>query len=207
MSIYDFPTLKAWQEHPEVIGRMISPDMVISMLTEHDSALTLEELAKTDTKAAGFWLALKGGAVTEYNVINGVDGSVGMKHQLLLTYLKAVGAVTEGFRQALIAYANPTVYPNASKTEHEFQIVKNTVKLVPVTSNKGYVVIELGADVQQHNPRLIGRKINPRTNKIIEERINNFYNVAEAGKYDCAVPLEWANAKLFVDDVYSVIVT
>ena len=200
MSIYDFPTLKAWQEHPEVIGRMISPDMVISLLTEHNSTITLEAFSKTNTKAAGFWLALIG-SVTSYNVITG--NSIGDKQQLLLSYLVSIVAVTEGFRQALIAYANPTVYPNANKTLLDFKIAKGTIerKKITLKFENGKCSIRTTADCEAHTPQIYQKVM--YTNGDIEfNRVAGFRTVEKADLYRIPCP-ELPN--LYVDDAYGVI--
>lgn len=137
MSLLDFATIEQARTHSIVVGRMVSPDMVISMLTEHDSALTLEDLAKTNPKAAGFWLALNGGAVTEYNVITGVAGSTGMKHQALLTYLVSVIAITQAFKDAVIAYGNPITYPYANATQEDFDEAHDAGEVVALMSHIG----------------------------------------------------------------------
>jgi len=203
MNLSDFATLADAKKHTEVKGRMVSADMVVSFLTETDSVIILKDSASTNPKAAGFLLALNG-AVTEYNIITG--NTVGDKQQLLLTYLVFIGAVTQSFKDAVISYANPIIYPFISATEHEFQISKGAVKLKPITQVGGYAVIHTNAVCENHNPRLIAKAVNPRTNKTTYQRINNFYNVSEASSYDCKVPSEYLGNELFVDDVYSVII-
>jgi hypothetical protein len=132
VSLLDFTTLELAQSHSLIVGRMVSPDIVISLLTEHDSALTLQELAKTNAKAAGFWLALNGGAVTEYNVLAG--SPIGMKHQALLTYLVSVNAVTEAFKDAAIAYGNTLTYPYADVTQEDFDEANDVGETIALAS-------------------------------------------------------------------------
>lgn len=86
--------------------RMVTPDMLLSFLTQFDSTITLEEVAKTDPKAKGLLMAIYG-SVTEFNVMN--SHPVGQAQQQLLSHLVSVGAVTDAFRVALIAYANQEV--------------------------------------------------------------------------------------------------
>lgn len=202
LKLNDFATIEAARTHPEVVGRMVSPDMVISMLTEHDSALTLEDLAKTNPKAAGFWLALNGGAVTEYNVITG--SYVGMKHQALLAYLVSQRAVTQEFMNALIVYANPTVYPHARKTELDFQLAHDTIKRVALDQNKyehGRVFMKTNADCEAHTPQIYKLvKYLDNTEEYI--RVAGFRTVEKAGPYR----IECANLQnLYVDNAYGVI--
>jgi hypothetical protein len=150
MSLSDFTTLELAQAHSLVVGRMVSPDMVISMLTEHDSALTLEELAKTNAKAAGFWLALNGGAVTEYNVLTG--SPIGMKHQALLTYLVSVNAVTQAFKNAVVAYGNKITYPYADATEADFDEANDTGETIVLPQNNSQHVLIVATSVQPRKP-------------------------------------------------------
>ena len=76
----------------------------------------------------------------------------------------------------------------------------------PITQAGGYAVIHTNAVCENHNPRLIAKAVNPRTNKTTYQRINNFYNVGEVSSYDCKLTSEYLSHELFVDDVYSVII-
>jgi hypothetical protein len=145
MPISDFETLELALAHSEVKGRMTSPDMMVSLLTEHDSTLTLLEIAKTDTKASGFLLALNG-AVTEYNLITG--SVVGDKHQLLLTYLVSINAVTQEFKDALIVYANPVTYPHANATQEDFDEAHDPGEVIALPSVIGQHSIRINTTVQ-----------------------------------------------------------
>ena len=115
------------------------------------------------------------------------------------------GILTQPQADTFLGLALSNTHPHANATEHDFQLAKNTVALKPVKVKGRYVVINVLSDCEKHNPRLVARKTNPRTNQVIEQRVNNFYGVEEAGLYDCVVPDEWMSAELFVDDVYVVI--
>jgi hypothetical protein len=147
MSLSDFATLALAHDYPETKGRMTSPDMVVSLLTEHDSVISLQNKAKTDTKAAGFLLALNG-AVTEYNLITGIAGSVGMKHQMLLTYLVYIEAVTQEFKDAIIFYANPVTYPHINATQADFYEANDAGEVIALPSVKGQHSILVNTTVQ-----------------------------------------------------------
>ena len=114
----DYTSLITYEEDKE---RMTSPDMVVSILTETDSVILLQEAAKTDTKAAGFLLALNG-SVSEFNVMS--SHAVGIKQQALLSYLVSVNAITETCRLALISYANYKHKPFSKYTQLQFNQAK-----------------------------------------------------------------------------------
>ena len=107
--------------HEEDAERMTSQDMVVSILTETDSVILLQEAAKTDAKAAGFLLALNG-SVSEFNVMS--SHAVGIKQQALLSYLVAVNAITEICRVTLISYANYKHKPFSKYTQLQFNQAK-----------------------------------------------------------------------------------
>jgi hypothetical protein len=200
MALSDFETLELARDYAEIVGRMTSPDMVVSLLTEHDSTLTLQDLAKANTKAAGFLLALNG-AVTEYNLITG--HAIGDKQQLLLAYLVAINAVTEAFKTAIIEYANPTVYPYANKTELDFQLAKGTIerKLISLPFENGKCIIVTTEDCEPHTPQIY-RKFVYSNGKVEYTRIAGFKTVEKADLYDTHCQYF---SELYVDDAYGVI--
>lgn len=114
-------TIETAIEFSEAAEKMLSPDAVVSLLTEYDSVLSLQNKALTDDKAAGFLLALNG-SVKEYNVMN--SHTIGVKQQFLLGYLASVGAVTESFKNATIAEANRTTYPFTDIAQADFDACK-----------------------------------------------------------------------------------
>lgn len=118
----EFDTLEDARAYEYNQERMISPDMMLAMLSQYDSVLTLQEAAKTNHKAAGFLLALQG-SVTAYNLMNGHP--LGMAQQANLNQFVAGGVVTQGFADAAINYANNNItYPYANKTLVEFNNAK-----------------------------------------------------------------------------------
>jgi hypothetical protein len=151
MSLSNFATLAEAHPFPVVKGRMTSPDMVVSLLTEHDSVISLQDKAKTDAKAAGFLLALNG-AVTEYNSITGKAGSVGMKHQALLTYLVEISAVTQDFKDAIILYANPVTYPHSTATQEDFDEANDAGEVIALPSVLGQHSIQVNTTIQPRKP-------------------------------------------------------
>ena len=134
MLLSDFETLEDAKLHTEVNGRMASPDIVISLLTQHDSVISLKLKAETDDKAAGFLLALSG-SVTDFNVMTG--HTVGDAQQLLLAYLVYIDAVTQAFKDAIIAYANPVTYPFLNATQAEFDDANDIGETLPLSANLG----------------------------------------------------------------------
>jgi hypothetical protein len=200
MNLEDFDTLKLAQDNPVIVGRMTSPDMVVSLLTEHDSTLMLLDKAKTDPKAAGFLLALNG-AVTAYNVITGHP--IGDKQQLLLAWLVNIEAVTQNFMTGLISYANPTVYPHTNKTELDFQLAKGTIERVKVTKDfeRGECVIITTADCEPHTPQIYER-VTYANGEVKDVRIAGFRTVEKEGTYRA----HCNNVNnLWIDNAYGVI--
>lgn len=194
MNLEDFDTLKLAQDNPVVVGRMTSPDMVVSLLTEYDSTLILLDKAKTDPKAAGFLLALNG-AVTAYNVITG--HVIGDKQQSLLAWLVHIEAVTQGFMDSLIVYANPTVYPYANKTEHDFAKSKGLMVYAQVTPINGWLKITTATDCEAHRPQIYAET------QGVKRRVAGFDVVSAAGDYLAQVPGGYATFD--VDDHYGVV--
>lgn len=117
----DFDTLAEAQAYTETKERMISQDMIVSLLTQFDCVSSLQN--STDEKAKGFWLAVSSG-VKEFNVMN--SHSTGVAQQALLTYLVSVGAVTADFQANAIAYANQPYQPFANTTQEQFEVAKLT---------------------------------------------------------------------------------
>ena len=111
------------------------------------------------------------------------------------------GAITEAEAGVLKGYAYDTVTPFARITLHDVLITRGTCPTVAVTQSGGYVVIATTADTELHNPRLLA--VNPRTGELV--RIDSFYAVASAGKYDARVPSEWRTSDLFAEDAYGVV--
>jgi hypothetical protein len=194
MSLSDFATLAEAQAFAVVKGRMTSPDMVVSLLTEHDSVISLQDKAKIDAKAAGFLLALNG-AVTEYNLITG--HAIGDKQQLLLTHLVYIGAVTPEFKNAIILYANPVTYPHATATQADFAKAKGLMTYAQVTPINGWLKITTTADCETHKPQIHADI------QGMKKRVAGFDVVSVAGDYLTQVPREYGI--LFVDNAYSVI--
>lgn len=118
----EFATLEEAQAYSYNQERMISPDMMLALLSQHDSVLTLQEAAKTNHKAAGFLLALQG-SVTAYNLMN--SHLLGLAQQANLNQFVTDGVVTPEFRDTAIYYANNNItYPYANTTLVEFNNAK-----------------------------------------------------------------------------------
>lgn len=131
-ALNEFATLAEAQAYTYTNEKMASPDMVLSLLTQHDSVISLQNGATTDDKAAGFLLALQG-SVTEFNVMN--SHPVGQAQQQLLDYMVSQGFVTVEFKNALIGYANVSVQPYQNTTQQEFDDAKEIeIDLTPNTA-------------------------------------------------------------------------
>ena len=102
-SLADFATLQDAKIYTEKAKQMLTPDIVVSVLTANDSVLSLEEKALTDDKAAGFLLALRG-SVSGFNLMAGT--TIGDKQQQLLNYLVLINAVNQDCANELIYIAN-----------------------------------------------------------------------------------------------------
>lgn len=113
----EFATLADAQAYTYVNERMISPDMVVSILTDNDCVISLQNHAQTDDKAAGFLLALSG-SVTEFNVMN--SHPVGQAQQSILQHLVDIGAINATAQAHLIGYANVTVQPYQNTSQQDF---------------------------------------------------------------------------------------
>lgn len=131
----DFESLEDAQAYEYADSRMVSPDIVVSLLSEHNSVISLKMMADSDNVAAGFLLALTG-SVSEFNIITGTE--LGDKQQLSLAYLNQIGAVTDEFVEAAIYYANNLISkPYESSTLEQFNQAKGTYTDVLVTDYAG----------------------------------------------------------------------
>lgn len=139
-----FETLTEAQSYSYVNERMISPDMIVSMLTKNDSVISLTNGALTDDKAAGFILALKG-SVTEFNLMN--SHPVGQGQQQLLSYLESQGYVSAGFKADAIAYANLEIFPYQSTTQEEFDEAKGVEVQLPDSTNEQVIEFAISETV------------------------------------------------------------
>lgn len=121
----EFNTYQESQEYTVKQKTMLTPDIVVSVLTANDSVLSLEEKALTDDKAAGFLLALKG-SVSGFNLMTG--STIGDKQQQLLSYLVHIEAVNQSCADELLYLAN----------EVEIKPYENTTILQFNQANKIY---------------------------------------------------------------------
>jgi len=122
MNLSDFETLEAAQAYYETTERLVSPDMLVSLLTKNNSVLTLKAAELTNNVAAGLLIALSG-SVTDYDVRN--SSMLGVSQQQALAYLVSEGIVTQGFHDEIIAYANNYVIaPFVNATQLEFNQAK-----------------------------------------------------------------------------------
>mgnify|MGYP000156202085 FL=1 len=102
-------------------------------------------------------------------------------------------AITEAATYVETLFTNKTLY--------DVKNVRNNCPTVGVTHANDYVVINVTADCERHNPALYG--FNSRTEQW--QRIGNFSAVELSGKYDLRIAREWRTAQLRVDDAYGVI--
>jgi len=113
-------------------GRMVSQDMVISLLIRYNSFLSLK--GSTSEIAQGFWHAISSG-VKEFNLMHGHP--VGEAQKSLLNNLLAEGAVTLEFKDAVISYANYSTKKYNNLTEVDVKIARYSPSWKPVTIASG----------------------------------------------------------------------
>lgn len=116
----EFNTLQEAQDYTHVGTRMISNAMIFALLGQYNSLISLRD--STNSNAIAFWTALTS-SVTEYNLM--LDTDIGKAQRDVLNELVADGSVTEGFRDAAIAYANNKITkPYENTTLVQFNIAK-----------------------------------------------------------------------------------
>lgn len=107
------------------------------------------------------------------------------------------------FKDMVLWLANKVVYPFANTTLHEVKVVRNSFTeddYMTVTSDDGYVVIEVLTECELHNPRL--QAFNPHTEQWVAA--GHIRGVGAVGKYSTQVPRHVFGWELRVDDVYGV---
>lgn len=129
-------------------ARMISQDMILALLIQTGSFLTLR--SATDEVSQGFWHAISSG-VKEFNLITGHP--VGDAQQQMLSGLVAMGAVTENFKQLAIAYANTTKPKYTNVTAYQVKKARNpsTWKPVEILSGNSQIVTPEGDLISSSN--------------------------------------------------------
>ncbi|AYA64315.1 hypothetical protein [Alteromonas sp. RKMC-009] len=180
---------KAYSAPKEIL---ITPDMVIAFLTEHNSVTSLQE--STDEKARGFLMAISSGGI-EFNLMD--SHAVGQKQQAILTYLVSIDAVTQGFADACMSYANQTWQPYADTTEYQFMKAKGTCPVKEVFPSNGWLKIEVTEECEAHAPQIYA------TIQGVKTRVAGFSTIGLAGPYLARVPSQYG--VLEVDDAYGVI--
>ena len=202
MSLQDFASLAEAHSHKETKGRMTSPDMVVSLLTENDSVITLQDKAKTDTKAAGFLLALNG-SVSEYNLITG--HYIGGKQQLLLIYVQYLlilkyqtGLMTEAQKVSLLALALKSTYPHANATQADFDRAKGLMAYTQaIQQTNGFIKLTVSADCEAHRPQILA------VVQGINTQVGTAPVISNVGEYLARVPTN--HSSYIVENYYGVI--
>jgi hypothetical protein len=187
------------------VGQLISPDMMLSFLTEFNHVDVLDTILENpSTLVTREAKALRKGLVfgTEFNLMTGHPASILAK----LTQLKDDGGVGQSFVDYCIYYANdlsPKRWPTI--TLHDIKVGRGTCPKVALTALNGYAVIETNADCENHSPRLLATIVSPRTLNSQTKLVNTFIDVAIAGKYEVKVPAEYNGQTLSVENAYGVI--
>jgi hypothetical protein len=125
MKLQDFNTLDEAKAYSETQGKLISPDMMLAMLTKF--GLVKSVLDATTDEALALKLAFQFGS--EFNLINNHQASV----KDLLDKMVTDGLVNQAFVDYAIAYANPVVYPFADTTLTQFNNAKGIYSQVEVS--------------------------------------------------------------------------
>ena len=139
----EFETLAEAQSYTYTDEKMVSPDMVLALLTQHDSTISLESASYTDTKAKGFMMALNG-SVTEFNVMN--SHPVGQAQQVILTHLVSIEAVTASFADSLIGYANQVKQPYKNAAQPEFDLAQPEELLLPDSTEQKIYTLSISTN-------------------------------------------------------------
>lgn len=192
MQLSDFQRLADAKAYSETKERMLTQDMIVALLTEHNCVTTLEQ--SSDEKAKGFYLAIQSG-VKEFNIMN--SHPVGQRQQQLLSYIANTGAVNQAFADACVSEANFTHLPFAKSTEYDFMKAKGTCPVKQVTPQSGWLKITTTGDCEKHNPQIYAEV------QGVRRRVAGFQSVEKAGDHLAKVPRE--HSTLYVDDAYGVI--
>jgi hypothetical protein len=126
MKLKDFATLTDAQAYTENKTKMISPDVMLSFLTQHDHIDLLDAPSKKESKALKHAFSFG----SEFNLIDGHPLSV----RPMLDQMVTDTDLSEAFRDAVVAYANQTTNPFASATQAEFDKAKAQVDTVNHTT-------------------------------------------------------------------------
>jgi len=194
MKLEDFETLQDAHAYTETQGRLISPDMMLSFITGFGLIGPLIDAPATDL-AKSVKAAMTFGS--EFNLITGHPQTI----IALANGLVAQGTVPQNFIDALVAYANPTVYQFLTSTEYDFQFDKGTYTLLPLIKTGTSVVINVTTTCELHNPAVFG--LNPLTDKY--EKVTAFMRVRAVGKYEAKLQPTLLHWNYFVADAYGVI--
>jgi len=192
MQLKDFDTLDSAKAYLAPVERMISHDMIISLLTQNNCITSLQTSA--DEKARGFYLAVLSG-VREFNLMN--SHPVGQAQQALLTHLVNVKAANQDFADACIAYANSTRRPFKGSTKHDFEVAKGVVNRVEITPSNGFLTINTTKDCEEHNPQIYIKVGDTFVRKA------GFRNVESKGQYVAEVPRNFTS--FWVDNSYGAV--
>lgn len=119
-------------------SRMLSPDMMVHMLTMSDSITSLFE--STDEKAKGFLLAIKSGGITEFNLMD--SHPIGQLQQKTLTHLVEVNAVTPMFKTLCLNYANYSGLKYPSLTIEQLRAVLRPSQFTPTQVLRPVIIDE-----------------------------------------------------------------
>jgi hypothetical protein len=112
MNLQDFNALEDAQAHSTTSSRMISPDMMLALLTKFGLINAIMQ-ANTD-EATALKLAFQFGS--EFNLMNGHPASV----KDMLDKMVLDGLATQYFVDYAVSYANPLLYPFLDATQQDF---------------------------------------------------------------------------------------
>jgi hypothetical protein len=194
MNLSDFETLALAKLHSLVVGKIMSPDIMLSYIDGYeltDQLLDNPTTSQAKVVKASFQFG------SEFNFIRGNPLSV----ELALDKLVADNVVPQEFADALINYANPLTYPFVNKTEQDFQIAKGTIQRVPVTVEQGFCTITTLADAPTHNPQIY-RRVTFSSGSYEDVRVAGFRAVEKSGQYRVQAP---SFPDMYVDNAYNVI--
>jgi CheY-like chemotaxis protein len=194
MLLEDYETLAKAKLHSVIIGKLVSPDVMLSYIDGYE--LT-EQLLENPTTSQGKIVKASFQFGSEFNFILGHPLSVGVA----LDKLVSDEVVPQEFADALISYANPITYPFVNKTEQDFQIAKGTIQRKPVTVSQGFCTITTSENCEKHNPQVY-RRVTFSEGDYEYVRVAGFTGVSSSKKYRIQCP---SFPDMWIDNAYDVI--
>ncbi len=139
MKLSDFETLQDAKAYSEAKGRMISPDMMLAFIATFEIGRAIEN---EDSEAAfAFRKALQFGS--EFNLMINHSSNV-------IQLLSQIQAASQEFKDYVVNYANPVVFPFSDVTQSQFNMAKGVFKSLSVQYQQGQdICLTLNDDLSE----------------------------------------------------------